>query len=81
MDDFTLAVLYGIVGAVADWIFMAIFRGCDRACAGIPGSVYLRTTIAGLILGAIAAILPLTRYFGYEELESVVTASFSINFL
>ncbi|HLO48347.1 MAG TPA: chloride channel protein [Kamptonema sp.] len=81
IDDFALAVFYGIIGAVAGWIFMAIFRGCDRAFARIPGPVYVQTTIAGLILGAIAAILPLTRYFGHEELESVVTGSFSVNFL
>lgn len=81
IDDFALAVFYGIIGAVAGWIFMAIFRGCDRAFARIPGPVYLRTTIAGLILGAIAAFLPLTRYFGHEELDSVVSASFSVNFL
>ena len=60
---------------------MAIFRGCDRAFSRIPGPIYVRTTIAGLILGSIAAILPLTRYFGHEELDPVITASFSTNFL
>jgi H+/Cl- antiporter ClcA len=81
IDDFALAILFGIIGAIAGWIFIAIFRGCDRLFAKIPGPIYIRTTIAGLGLGSLAALLPLTRYFGHEELESVVTTSFSAIFL
>ena len=58
---------YWIIGAVAGWILMGIFKVCDRFFALIPGPIYIRTTIAGLMLGSIAAILPLTRYFGHEE--------------
>ncbi|MBD2610245.1 MAG: chloride channel protein [Nostoc sp. GBBB01] len=81
IDDFALAILFGIIGAVAGWIFMAIFRGCDRLLAMVPGPVYLRTTLAGFCLGTLAAFLPLTRYFGHEELESVLRANFSVVFL
>ncbi|MFN6570795.1 chloride channel protein [Dendronalium sp. ChiSLP03b] len=81
IDDFALAILFGIVGAIAGWIFIGIFRGCDRFFTRIPGPIYVRTTIAGLGLGSLAALLPLTRYFGHEELESVVTTSFSAVFL
>jgi H+/Cl- antiporter ClcA len=66
-----------MIGAVAGWIFMALFRGCHRLFAQIPGPVYIRTTLAGLGLGILAVILPLTRYFGHEELESVLTTNFS----
>lgn len=81
IDDFALAVFYGLIGAVAAWIFMAIFRRCNRIFARLPGPIYVRTTLAGFLLGGIAAIFPLTRYFGHEELESVITASFSVTFL
>ncbi|MFN6473095.1 MAG: chloride channel protein [Nostoc sp. SerVER01] len=81
IDDFALAILFGIIGAVAGWIFMAIFRGCDRLLTMLPGPVYVRTTLAGLGLGILAAFLPLTRYFGHEELESVLTTNFSVVFL
>ncbi|MDZ8183962.1 MAG: chloride channel protein [Nostoc sp. ChiSLP02] len=81
IDDFALAILFGIIGAVAGWIFMAIFRGCDRLWAMLPGPVYIRTTLAGLGLGILAACLPLTRYFGHEELESVLTTNFPVVFL
>ncbi|MFN6563761.1 MAG: chloride channel protein [Nostoc sp. ChiSLP01] len=81
IDDFALAILFGIIGAVAGWIFMAFFRGCHRLFAMVPGPVYARTTLAGLGLGILAAFLPLTRFFGHEELESVLTTNFSLVFL
>ncbi|MBD2514049.1 chloride channel protein [Nostoc sp. FACHB-973] len=81
IDDFAVAILFGIIGAVAGWIFMVIFRGCDRLLAMLPGPVYVRTTLAGLGLGSLAAFLPLTRYFGHEELESVLSTNFSVVFL
>jgi H+/Cl- antiporter ClcA len=81
IDDFALAILFGMIGAVAGWIFMAIFRSCDRLYAQIPGPIYLRTTLAGLALGCLAAILPLTRYFGHEELQFVLNTNLDAVFL
>ncbi len=81
IDDFALAILFGIIGAVAGWIFMGIFRGCDHLFASIPGPIYLRTTLAGLLLGILAAVLPLSRYFGHEELDLLLNARVSVIFL
>ncbi|HEY9726019.1 MAG TPA: chloride channel protein [Chroococcales cyanobacterium] len=81
IDDFALAILYGIIGAVAGWVFMSVFRGCDRIFAKIPGPVYVRTTVAGLVLGSFAALLPLTRYFSHHELETILDRDFSGLFL
>ena len=81
IDDFALAIVFGIIGAMAGWIFMGIFRGCDRLFARIPGPIYVRTTVAGLGLGGFAAVLPLTRYFGHHELEAVLHGSFPVLFL
>lgn len=75
ISDFALAILFGMIGAVAGWIFMWIFRLCDRLVVKIPGPVYLQTTFAGLGLGILATVFPLTRYFGHEELDLVVNAS------
>lgn len=72
VDDFALSIAYGIVGAIAAWIFITIFRGCAWLFAKIPQPIYIRTTIAGLVLGIIAMLVPLTRYFGHEELNLVV---------
>lgn len=81
IDDYAFAILFGIIGAIAGWVFMAIFRGCDRLFARIPGPIYLRTTLAGLGLGTLATLFPLTRYFGHEELNEVITTSFPAIFL
>ncbi|AUB41459.1 H+/Cl- antiporter ClcA [Nostoc flagelliforme CCNUN1] len=81
IDDFAIAIMFGIIGAVAGWIFMGIFRGCDYLLARIPGPIYVRTTLAGFGLGTLAVLLPLTRYFGHEELESVLTTNFPAVFL
>ncbi|MEH2283325.1 MAG: chloride channel protein [Nostoc sp.] len=81
IDDFAIAIIFGIIGAVVGWIFMGIFRGCDRLFALIPGPIYVRTTLAGFALGTLAVLLPLTRYFGHEELESVLTTNFGAVFL
>lgn len=90
IDDFAYAILFGLIGAIAGWIFMAIFRGCDAfwqatsrlsLVAKIPRPIYFRTTLAGLGLGILATLLPLTRYFGHEELDSVLMTNFSAVFL
>lgn len=81
IDDFAFAIVFGVIGAVVGWIFMIIFRGCDRLFAKIPGPIYHRTTLAGLGLGILTTILPLTRYFGHEELEYLVTNNFPAVFL
>ena len=75
-DDFALAIAYGIAGAAAGWLLIAIFRVCDRLFAQIK-PIYVRTTIAGLGLGILAAVFPLTRYFGHHELNLVITTQFT----
>ncbi|MEH2157987.1 chloride channel protein [Nostoc sp.] len=81
IDDFAIAIAFGIIGAVAGWIFMGIFRGCDYLFTLIPFPIYVRTTLAGVGLGILAVLLPFTRYFGHEELDSVLTANFGAVFL
>lgn len=77
INDIWFAILLGMIGALAGWIFMGIFHGCDRLFARIPGPIYFRTSLAGLGLGILAFSLPLTRYFGHDQLAVIVTTSFS----
>lgn len=78
IDDFAMAILYGVVGAMAGWLFILIFRVCDRLFASLPAVVYLRTTLAGVGLAILAVMFPLTRYYGHHELNSVIGANFSL---
>jgi len=70
IDDFAFAILYGIIGAVAGWIFMGILEAALACLPGFGTGLYTHNT-RGLALGSIAALLPLTRYFGHEELDSL----------
>lgn len=78
IDDFALAIVYGAIGAAAGWLFIGIFRVCDRLFSRIPGPIYIRTALAGLGLGLLAWLFPLTRYFGHEELNEVINADIAV---
>jgi H+/Cl- antiporter ClcA len=77
IDDFVLAGLYGVIGAIAGWLFVGIFRTCAGLFEKVPHPIYLRTTLAGLVLALLAIAFPLTRFFGHEELNIVVESQFS----
>lgn len=75
IDDFAFAAGYAIIGAVAAWIFIRICRSCAWLFEALPMPIYLRTTLAGLMLGFLAVLVPLTRYFGHEELNLILEQS------
>ena len=79
--DFSEAIIYGIVGAIAGWLFIAIFRGCERLFELLPRPIYWKTTVAGLGLGGLAVLFPLTRFFGEHQLEAIIEGDFTISFL
>jgi H+/Cl- antiporter ClcA len=78
--DFAEAILYGILGAIAGWVFIAIFRACNYLLSLLPNIIW-KTTIAGLGLGILANLFPLTRFFGEHQLETIIGGTFSIYFL
>jgi H+/Cl- antiporter ClcA len=72
VNDFAFAILFGILGALIAWIFISIFKASAWLFTRFSMPVYVRTTLAGLILGGLAAFFPLTRYFGHDELNIIV---------
>ena len=81
IGDFAQAMLYGIVGAVVGWFFITVFRWCARLFEVLPGPIYFQTTLAGLGLGILAVLFPLTRYFGEHQLAEIVEGNFNVSFL
>ncbi|WP_073073609.1 chloride channel protein [Phormidesmis priestleyi] len=78
VDDYLLAIVFGLTGAITAWIFIYIFRGCAWVSEQVSMPIYIRTTLAGLILGGLALLFPLTRYFGHEQLNEIVMTQMSV---
>lgn len=81
LGDIFYAVGYSLAGAAAGWLFILLVKNCKRLFGAIKVAVYYKLTIGGFILGSIAYFIPLTRYFGHEQLTTVLTGSFTIQFL
>lgn len=79
--DFSEAIVYGVLGAIAGWLFIAIFRACERLFELLPNPIYWKTTVAGLGLGGLAVLFPLTRFFGEHQLETIIEGNFTLTFL
>lgn len=79
--DFAEAIGYGILGALLGWLFIFMFRQCDRLFAALRAPIYVQTTLAGVGLGLLAFLFPLTRYFGEHQLEEIVNGTFTVPFL
>lgn len=77
INAFGWAILFGVIGAGVGWLFIILFRGLERAFEALPCPIYIKTTLAGLGLGLLAVILPLTRYFGEHQLEIVIDGDFA----
>ncbi|OPZ09360.1 MAG: Voltage-gated ClC-type chloride channel ClcB [candidate division BRC1 bacterium ADurb.BinA292] len=76
--DFGLILLFGFLGAACGWLFVTVFRGIGRTFERIPGPFFLKTGFAGLLLGTIAFVMPLTRFFGHDEVARVVTEPLTV---
>ncbi|TGK10286.1 chloride channel protein [Leptospira fletcheri] len=73
IEDFENAIAFGIAGAAVGWIFYGVFRATKFSFAKVPGPIFVKTTLGGLLLGCIAFYQPLTRYFGHDQLNQIVT--------
>lgn len=76
IDDFVMAMGVGVIGALMGWLFIVIFRWCEHFFQSLKSPIYVQTTLAGLGLGILAALFPLTRYFGEHQLEDVIEGNF-----
>lgn len=79
--DFGYAVLFAIVGAAFGWIFIYIVKFFKTLFEKRPIPIYVKTLIGGLILGILAYYLPIVRYFGHHEINTLIAGKFSLQFL
>ncbi|WP_158838388.1 chloride channel protein [Polaribacter sp. L3A8] len=79
--DFGIAVLLAIAATMVGWLFIYCTKFLKSLFKKINTPIYIKTLLGGIILGVISYYFPLTRYFGHEEINSLLDNEFSINAL
>lgn len=81
ITDIFYAVIYAFAGAGTGWLFIILVKNFKTAFKAINFPIYFKLTLGGFLLGIVAFFIPLTRYFGHNQLSEVLTHSFTIQFL
>jgi H+/Cl- antiporter ClcA len=76
--SFFHAMVFGLAGALAGWLFIKIFSNTKYVFEKLSVPVYIKSTIAGALLGLIAFYCPLTRFFGHDQLNYILTHEISL---
>lgn len=79
--DFVWAVFFAMLATFVGWMFIFCTKFFKRAFSKIKSPIYIKTLIGGIALGIIAYYLPLTRYFGHHEINSLIAGDLTVNFL
>ena len=66
-----LAVLLGIIGGGVAKCYAMIFRWTGLLARRIRGPIILRTTLAGLIIGLLGYVFPLSYFYGSVQMETL----------
>ncbi|WP_430438169.1 chloride channel protein [Pontibacter chitinilyticus] len=81
LNDFFYAMLYALAGTAAGWIFIFTVRKLRGAFEHARVPIYIKMAVGGLAIGIIAYFVPLSRYFGHEQLSILLEEPFSLQFL
>lgn len=81
MNDFFYAMLYALAGTAVGWVFIFTVRRLRSAFEHAQVPIYIKMALGGLLIGTIAYFVPLSRYFGHEELSVLLEEQFSLQFL
>jgi H+/Cl- antiporter ClcA len=79
--DFGYAVFFAIIGTGFGWGFIFCVKFFKSIFEKHPIPIYIKTLIGGILLGVIAFIFPLTRYFGHHEINELLSGNFSLTLL
>lgn len=79
--DFGYAILFAIAATIIAWGFIYCVKVCKYFFGVWTTTIYLKTAFGGVLLGIIAYFLPLTRYFGHDQLNVVLTQDLSLKLL
>ncbi len=79
--DFAYAVLFGLCATAVGWLFIYYIKVLQSILKKITLPIYVKTFAGGVVLGFIAWFIPITRYFGHDQINTLLTGSFTLNML
>ena len=79
--DFAYAVFFGLAATAVGWGFIYCTKMFKRLFQLVPFPIYIKTCLGGIALGIIAYYLPITRYFGHHEINSLLISDFGVKML
>lgn len=79
--DFAYALLFALAGSAMAWAFIYCTKFFKQIFQKLKSPIFIKTAIGGLLLGIIAYYLPLTRYFGHHEIDTLINSEFSLTLL
>ncbi|EGV43492.1 chloride channel protein [Bizionia argentinensis JUB59] len=79
--DFAYAIFFAIIATVFGWLFIYCTKFFKNIFGKISTPIYIHTLIGGVALGLIAYFLPITRYFGHHEINTLIISDFSLTML
>ncbi|GAB3170640.1 chloride channel protein [Telluribacter humicola] len=81
LNDVFYAMLYGIVGTAVGWFFIFTVRQSRSIFKQLKLPIYINMMIGGLLIGTIAYLVPLSRYFSHDELNVLLEEKLSLSYL
>jgi H+/Cl- antiporter ClcA len=78
LSDVLFALGMGIVGGATALIYSRIFRLAGESFAALPGPPCVTTTLAGLLIGLLGWVVPISYFYGSHEMLELIGGSFSL---
>lgn len=81
LADLAAAAGIGLAAGLAALVYSWIFKGVGMGFAALRVPVWVKTTLAGLIIGGLGALFPLTYFYGRHEIGELIASRFPASLL
>jgi H+/Cl- antiporter ClcA len=78
MTDLMDALIVGVVAGLAALLYSYVFRWTGLGFSTLRLPVWVKTTLAGLLIGTLGAVFPLTYFYGKVEMNALISGSFPV---
>lgn len=77
LSDSLISLGLAPLGAMAGWIFIGLTYYFRDLWKSIGAPIYVQMACGGIILGLLAFYIPVTRYFGHQEINHLLNGEYS----